>query len=154
MTSSSLPWHRSDVMTAIWPTGSGRHNLETSRVLLNTVQISQTFSQFYLYAHLPNTNFMKLSGFFSRTHVYEVVVECASLSRTSLTLLFAAGPGPELFCFQDSNLAFLWMNIWVSRLRKDNAVKTLFRRNEGHSALWQQVFCSASSSRNTMTCSA
>lgn len=32
-------------------------------------------------------------------------------------------PGPEWFCFPDSNLVFLWMNIGVSRLTKDNAVK-------------------------------
>lgn len=34
------------------------------------------------------------------------------------------GPGPEWFCFPDVNLVFLWMNIRVSRLTKDNTVKT------------------------------
>lgn len=41
----------------------------------------------------------------------------------SLPCSLLLSPGPEWFCFPDSNLAFLWMNIRASRLTKDNTVK-------------------------------
>lgn len=60
------------------------------------------------------------------------------------------GTWPEQFCSPDANLVFLWTGIGMSRSTKDSS-GTLFSRNKGQNIMWQQVFSSASSNRNSDT---
>lgn len=87
-------------------------------------------------------------------YIYEVLLECPSLSCTSLTMLFAAGPRARMVLLSRFQSCFSLDGYQSEQIDKGQRIETLFRRNEGQSVAWQQVFCSASSSRNTMTCSA
>lgn len=159
MTTSCLPWHRSNMMIVIWPTKLVKHILETSGVLLNAVQIDaaqdrQMFSQFYLYSRLHNTNFIKWTVLFPKKYMYEVLLECASLSCTFLTMLFAAEPRARMVLLSRFQSCFSLDEYQSEQIDKGQYSETLFRRNEGQSVARQQVLCSASSNGNTMTCSA